>query len=159
MNRFLKSIIAASLFSMGMGMMLPNCTPKIDSDAYLQREANELQRRTLRPHSRLADQNPLTLQGLGAIAGWEFESNYDPDAYNRWVTTRLRPDFQVRETAYPGLRFSKYARGDVETLSVETVSSSGTLHVTVKRESNRGCAQDESWTLPHEGSYRKKPWG
>ncbi len=132
MNMFLKSIIAASLFS--MGMMLPNCTPKTDSDTYLQREANELQRRTLPPHSRLVDQHPLTLQGLEVTAGWEFESNYDPGAYHHWVTNSLRPDFQIRETANSGLRFSKYAHGDVETLSVETASSSGTLQVTVKLE-------------------------
>ena len=86
------------------------------------------------PDSHTVNQHPLTLQGLRATASWEFDSSDAPDAYKRWVTSRLRPDFQVRETANSGLRFSKYAHGDEETLSVETASSSGTLHVTVKLE-------------------------
>ena len=132
MNRFLKSMIAASVLS--AWVTLPSCTPKIDSDTYLQQEASDLQQRTLPPDSRLVNQHPLTHQGSGASASWEFDSNYAPDTYNRWVTSRLRPDFQVRETANSRLRFSKYAHGDEETLSVETASSSGTLHVTVKLE-------------------------
>ena len=132
MNRLLKSIIAACVLS--VWTTLPSCAPKIDSDAYLQQEASDLQQRTLPPDSRFVNQHPLTHQGLGASAGWEFDSNYAPDAYNRWVTSRLRPDFQVRETANSRLQFSKYAHGDEEKLSVETASSSGTLHVAVKLE-------------------------
>lgn len=132
MNWHLKSMIAAAVFS--AWMILPSCTPKIDSDKYLQQEASDLQQRTLPSDSRLVNQHPLTHQESGASASWEFDSNYAPDAYNRWVTSRLLPDFQPRETASSRLRFSKYAQGDVETLSVETASSSGTLHVTVKLE-------------------------
>jgi hypothetical protein len=131
-NRLLNSIVAACALS--VWATLPSCTPNSDSDTYLQQQASELQRRTLPPDSRLVNQHPLTHQGLGASASWGFESNYGPDAYNHWVTNGLRPDFQVRETANSGLRFSKYAHGDEETLSVETASSSGTLHVTVKLE-------------------------
>jgi hypothetical protein len=131
-NRLLKSIISACVLS--AWTMLPSCAAKIDSDAYLQQEASDLQQQTLPHDSRLVNQHPLTLQGLGASASWEFELNYAPDAYNRWVTSRLRPDFQARETANSSLRFSKYVHGDEETLSVETGSSSGTLHVAVKFE-------------------------
>lgn len=132
MNGLLKSIIAAWVLSAWMG--LPSCTPKFDSDMSLQQEAKELQQRTLPPGSRLVNQHPLTLQGLGASASWEIESDYGPDAYKSWVTSRLRPDYRVGETANSGLRFSKYAHGDEETLSLETASSSGTLHVAVKLE-------------------------
>ena len=57
-----------------------------------------------------------------------------PDAYKIWVTTRVRPDFQVRETSNSHLRFTKYAHGDDETLSVQTTPSSRALHVTIKLE-------------------------
>jgi len=106
----------------------------MDPDTYLQQEASELQQRTLTPDSRLVNRHPLAHQGLGASASWEFDSNYDRDAYNHWVTSRLRPDFQVGETGNSALRFSKYAHGDQKTLSVETTSSPGALHVTVKLE-------------------------
>jgi hypothetical protein len=131
-NKLLKSIIAASALSVWIA--LPSCAPKIDPDTYLQQEVSEVQQRTEPAHSHLVNQHPLSLQGWGASASWEFESNYSPDAYNRWVTSRLRPDFHVRETEDPPLRFSKYAHGDEETLSVETASSSGALHVTLKLE-------------------------
>ncbi len=132
MNRLLKCTIAFSVFA--AWITLPSCTPKTDPDTYLEQEASDLQRRTIPPGSRLINQHPLTFQGLGASASWEFDSNYAPDAYNRWVASALKPDFQVRETTNSRLRFSKDALGDVETLSVETASSSGTLHVTVKVE-------------------------
>jgi len=131
-NRLLKSITLVSVFA--SWITLPSCTPKFNSDMSLQQEANELQQRTLPPGSRLVNENRLTRQTWGASARWEFESNYGGDAYNRWVTSRLRPDFQGRETANSGLRFSKYAHGDVETLSVDTALSSGALHVAVKLE-------------------------
>lgn len=130
MNRQLKSIIAACVLS--TWTTLPSCTPKIYSDDYLQQEVNEVQQRTLPPGSRLVNQRPLTFQALEASASWEVESDDGPDAYKSWVTSRLRPDFQVHATANSGLRFSKYAHGDVETLSVEMVPSTGTLHVAVK---------------------------
>jgi hypothetical protein len=128
----LKSVVAVSVLS--AWVTLPSCTPKIDSGTYLQQEASEIRQRSLPPDSRLVTQRPLALQGLGASASWEFESNYAPDAYDRWVTSKLRPDFQVRETANSRLRFSKDAHGDVETLSMEMVSCTGTLHVAVKLE-------------------------
>jgi hypothetical protein len=131
-NRLLNSIVAACALS--VWTTLPSCTQKIDSDTYLQQQASELQQRTLPPDSRLVNQHPLTHQGLGASASWEFESSYAPDAYKSWVTGRLQPDFQVRETANSRLLFSKDAQGDVETLSLETAASSGTLHVAVKLE-------------------------
>ena len=116
-------------------MTLPSCTPRIDSDTYLQQEYSDIQQRTLPPDPRLISQHPFEIQRSGVRAGWEFESNYAPEAYSRWVTSRLQPDFQVLETDISHLRFSKGARGgDVETLSLETVSSSGTLHVDVKLE-------------------------
>jgi len=132
MNRFLKSMIAASLLS--AWMTLPSCTPKFDSEQYLQQEVSSLQLRTLPPDSRLVNQHLPTRQSLGASTSWEFDSNYTSDAYNRWVTSRLRPDFQVRETAGSPLHFSKYAHGDEETISVETTTSSGTLHVALNLE-------------------------
>ncbi|MGD0225008.1 MAG: hypothetical protein ABSF71_21990 [Terriglobia bacterium] len=132
MNGLLKSIIAACVLSAWMG--LPSCTPKFDSDMSLQQEANELQQRTIPSGSRLVSQHPLSRQGWGANASWEFDSKYAPDSYHRWVTSKLRPDYRVGETANSGLRFSKYAHGDEETLSLETASSSGTLHVAVKLE-------------------------
>ena len=132
MNRLLKSIIAACILSVWIS--LPSCTSETDSDAYLQQEASDLQLRTMPPDSRLVNEQPLSLRESGASASWEFESDYAPDAYNRWVTGKLRPNFQVREAANSGLRFSRYAHGDVETLSVEAASSSGTLHVAVKLE-------------------------
>jgi len=113
-------------------MTLPSCTPKFNADMSLQQVANELQQRTLPPGSRLVNQRPFTVQVWGASASWELESDDGPDAYKSWVTRRLRPDFQVRETANSHLRFSKDAHGDVETLSLEMVSSTGTLHVAVK---------------------------
>jgi hypothetical protein len=131
-NRLLKSIIA--FFILAAWMTLPSCTPKIDSGANSQQEANELQQRTLPPGSHLVNQRPFTFQAWGASASWEIESDYSPDAYKSWVTSRLRPDFQVRATANSGLRFIKVVQGDVETLSVVTASSSGTLHVAVKLE-------------------------
>jgi len=131
-NRLLKFIIAASALSVWISQ--PSCTPKIDSDAYLQQEASELQQRTMPPDSRLVNQHLLTLQAWGASASWEIESDDGPGTYKSWVTSRLRPDFQVRETANSRLQFSKDAHGDVETISIETASSSGTLHVAVKLE-------------------------
>jgi hypothetical protein len=74
------------------------------------------------------------LRAGAASANWEIESNYGPDAYKRWVTSRLRPDFQIRETANSHLQFSTYAHGDEETLSMETASSFGILHIAVKLE-------------------------
>ena len=132
MIRLLKSITAVSVFA--AWMTLPSCPPKIDSDTYLRQEASELQLRTMPPDSRLVNQGPFAFQAWGASASWEIESDYSPDAYKSWVTSRLRPDFQVRETEDPPLRFSRCAHGDEETVSVETTSSSGTLHVTVKLE-------------------------
>ena len=132
MNRLLKSITAVSVFA--AWLTLPSCTPTFSSDMSLQQEASEIQHRTLPPGSRLVKQRPLTFQAWGASASWELESDYGPDAYKSWATSRLRPDFQVRETANSRLRFSKDAQGDVETLSLETALSSGTLHVEVKLE-------------------------
>jgi hypothetical protein len=132
MNRHLKSIIAASALSVWIA--LPSCAPKIDSDTYLQEEVSQVQQRTLPPGSRLVNQHPLTLQELGAYASWELDSNYAPDAYIRWLTSGLRPDFQVCATANSRLQFSKYVHGDEETLSLETASYSGTLRVAVKLE-------------------------
>jgi hypothetical protein len=131
-NRLLKSITVVFVFA--AWITLPSCAPKFNSDRSLQQEANELQQRTLPPGSRLVNEDRLTRQNWGASARWEFESNYGADAYNRWVTSRLRPDFQARETANSVLRFSKYAHGDVEALSVETALSSGALHVAVELE-------------------------
>jgi hypothetical protein len=131
-NKLLKSITVVFVFA--AWMTLPSCAPKPNSDMSLQQEASDLQQRTLPPDSRLVSQHPLTRQGRGASASWEFDSNYAPDAYNRWVTSRLRPDFEVRETTNSHFRFSKYTHGDEETVSVETASSSGTPHVAVKLE-------------------------
>jgi len=83
---------------------------------------------------RALSANIRLVKGWGANASWEFDSKYAPDSYHRWVTSKLRPDYRVGETANSGLRFSKYAHGDEETLSLETASSSGTLHVAVKLE-------------------------
>lgn len=132
MNKLLKRIIAFSTFAAWVA--LPSCTSKIDTGTYLQQEFSEIQQRTIPPNSRLINQHAIAIQELGASAGWEFESNFAPEAYGRWVTSRLQPDFKVRETTNSRLRFSKEARGDVETLSLEMVSSSGTLHVIVKLE-------------------------
>ncbi len=132
MDRLLKSIIAASVLS--VWATLPGCTPMIGSDTWLQQEASDLQQRTTPSGSHLLDQHPITRGEWGASASWEIESHDSPDIYKDWVTSRLRPDFQVRPTANSGLRFSKYVQGDVETLSLETASPSGTLHVAVKLE-------------------------
>jgi len=129
--RLSKSVVVSLLATC---MTLASCAPKIDSDAYLQHEAGDIQLRTLPPGSRLVNQRPLTLQGLGASADWELECAYSPDEYRSWVTSRLRPDFQVHETHNSQLRLSKDVHGDVETLSLELVSSTGTLHVVVKLE-------------------------
>jgi hypothetical protein len=115
-------------------MILPSCTPTFNSDMPFQPEASDLQQRTIPSGSYLVNQHPLTRREWGASASWEIESDYSSDAYKSWVTSRLRPDFQVRETANSRLRFSKDAQGDVETLSMEMVSSTGTLHVAVKLE-------------------------
>jgi hypothetical protein len=131
-NKLLKSIIAFS--TLAVWVALPGCTSETDPGTYLQQEFSDIQQRTIPPNSRLINQHAIAIEELGASAGWEFESNYVPEAYGRWVTSRLQPDFQVRETANSRLRFSKEARGDVEMLSVETVSSSGTLHIIVKLE-------------------------
>ena len=133
MNKPLKAIVAFLTFA--VWMTLSSCTSRIDSDTYLQQEFRDIQQRTLPPDSRLISQDPFTIQRSGVSAGWEFESNYAPEAYSRWVTSRLQPDFQVREADVSHLRFSKEARGgDVETLYLETVSSSGTLNIDVKLE-------------------------
>ena len=132
MNGRLKSITAVSVFV--AWMTLPSCTREFNPDISLQREVKELQERTLPPGSRLVNQHPLTLQGLGASASWEIESDYSPDACKRWVTGRLQPDFQVHETANSGLRFNKFAHGDEEALSLETASSSGTPQIAFKLE-------------------------
>ncbi len=132
MNRLLNSIIAACALSVWMA--LPSCTPTFDSDAYLHHEVSDLQQRTIPSGSQLVNEHPLTRREWGASASWEIESDYSPDAYRNWVTSALRPDFQVREAANSHLVFSKDVQGDAETLSLETTSSSGTLHVAVKLE-------------------------
>lgn len=132
MNRLLKSFIAACVLSVWIS--LPSCTSETDSDRYLQQEVRQLQLRTMPPDSSFVNQQPLSLTEAGASASWEFESNYTPDAYNRWVAGKLRPDFEVHATANSPLRYSMYAHGDEETLSVKTASSSGALHVAVKLE-------------------------
>jgi len=131
-NWFLKFMIAAVALSAWIGLL--SCAPKIDSDTYLQQEVSDLQRRTIPPDSRRINQHSFTRRELGASASWDFESDDAFDAYKSWVTSRLRPDFQARETINSRLRFSKDVQGDVETLSLETASSSGALHVAVKLE-------------------------
>jgi hypothetical protein len=131
-NRGLRTAIAVSVLS-AWGY-LPSCTPATQPDTYLEREVRELQQRTMPADSHLVRQHSPAIQGWAARADWEFESNYSPDAYFRWVTGRLEPDFRIHETANSPRRFSRYTQGNVETVSIETASASGALHVAIKFE-------------------------
>ena len=132
MNRGLRAAIAASvLFAWGV---LPCCTPEARRDTYLQQEIGELQNRTIPADSHPISEHPPVIQGWVARANWEFDSRLTPATYNLWVTRRLEPDFRIYEAANSPLRFSRYTEGDVEAVSIETTSASGTLHVAVKFE-------------------------
>ena len=132
MNRFLKTVIAACVLT-AWGTF-PSCIPEVSADAQIQREAADLQERTVPLDSHLLAHHSLALQGWIASADWEFLSNYSADAYYHWVTSKLRADFQIHETSNSYLQFSKDADGDVETLSIKTAPSSGMLRVAVKLE-------------------------
>lgn len=132
MSRLLKTIII--VFVLVAWGTLPSCLSEVSSETHLQQEASHLQERTTPPDSRLVSQDPPTIQAGVACASWEFQTNYSADAYKRWLINRLQPDFQVHEAPNSGLRFNKYAQGDVEMLTVKTASSSGILQVAVKLE-------------------------
>jgi hypothetical protein len=127
-----RAAIAASVLS-AWGA-LASCTSDVRPDTYLQQEVMKLQERTIPADSHLVSDPPPVIQGWVALASWEFESSLSPGSYNLWVTSRLEPDFRMLEAANSPLRFSRYTKGDVEAVSIDTASASGTLHVTVKVE-------------------------
>lgn len=130
MNRRLKRAFLVYAMSAGLGM--PCCAFQPSSRTHLEREVQQLHWITIPPHSHLVSQHAATIKGWDATADWEFQSDYSADAYQRWVTRRLREDFQIRQASGSYLRFTKDAQGDVETLSLMTAPSAGALQVTVK---------------------------
>ena len=134
MNRGLRVAIAASVLSVWGA--LASCTSDVRPDIYLQQEVRELQGRTIPADSHLGSEDPPAIQGWVARANWEFDSSLAPATYKLWVTSRLEPDFRIHEAANSPLRFSRYTEGDVEVVSIETTSASGTLHVAVHLELN-----------------------
>jgi len=132
MSRGLRAAITASVLS-AWGS-LPSCTSEAGPDTYLRQEVTELQERTIPADSHLVSDDPPVIQGWVARASWEFESSLSPATYNLCVTSRRGPDFRMHQAANSPLRFSRYTRGDVEAVYIETVSTSGTIHVTVQVE-------------------------
>jgi hypothetical protein len=132
MSRGLRAAIAAMVLS-AWGS-LPSCASEARPDTYLRQEVTELQKRTIPADSHLVSNHPPAIQGWVGRASWEFESSLSPATYNLWVTSRLKPDFRMHQAANSPLRFSRYKQGDVEAVSIETASTSGTIHVAVKVE-------------------------
>lgn len=132
MSRGLRAAIAALVLS-AWGS-LPSCTSEARSDTYLRQEVTELQERTIPADSHLVSDHPPVIQGWVARASWEFESSLSPATYTLWVTSRLEPEFRMHQAANSPRRFSRYTQGDVEAVSIETASTSGTIHVAVKVE-------------------------
>ena len=130
MSGLTKTVIAVSILS--VCATLPSCTSETGPDTHLQQEVDRLQKRTVPPDARLIHQHLPAIQGWVARADWEFQTNYQADAYNEWLADRLRPDFQIHQDVGSPTQFSKYDHGDVEILSVATTSSAGMLRVAVQ---------------------------
>jgi len=65
------------------------------------------------------------------IADWEFETSEEKAVYLGWVSQQLQRDFRLKTSSASSLVFTKGFGGDSESVSIQTTSSNGKLHVRV----------------------------
>lgn len=125
-RRVLLSTVFLTLWS-----LFPSCGGGQDQGGFLQTETDNIKSLTT-PNGSYPGSVPDTpISRYDATAVWEFNTAMSSAAYFRWVSSRLQPAFGLHSHSEDRLLFSRYLKGDEETIGIATSQRSGTEHVRV----------------------------
>jgi hypothetical protein len=108
------------------------CGRANDAVSNLRQEASALEGKTVPPGSWVLSRSGPLRSGWSVTKGWEFETEWSAETYSRWVVAQLvESEFKVLKSSEAQLSFNRRFKGDTESLSIESVSRGGSLHVRV----------------------------
>jgi hypothetical protein len=92
---------------------------------------NSVKERTIPSDAMIEKSSDPKRTQYSAIADWEFETREEKSVYLGWVSQQLQHDFRLKTSSESSLVFTKGFHGDSESVSIQTASSNGNLHVRV----------------------------
>ena len=112
--------------------LFPSCSGGQDHGDFLKTEIDNIENLTI-PNGSSPGYDPAKpiIRRYGATAAWEFDTAMSSAAYFRWVSSRLQPVFGLHSHAEERFVFSRYLKGDEETIDIATSPQSGSEHVRV----------------------------
>jgi hypothetical protein len=109
----------------------PPCGGRPDQRSFLETETDNI-KKSIIPNGLYPANDPnKPIIPFGATAAWEFDISMSPQAYIRWVSSRLEPTFTPGPNSHPPILFFRYRDGDEETIRIDSSPHSGGAHVRV----------------------------
>lgn len=129
MHKALRLAVSIVIFS---GIALCNsCGNDAPSDSFVRDEMNSVRERTIPSDAVIGSSSDPKPTQYSVIADWEFETSEEKAVYLGWVSKQLQRDFRLKTSSESSLVFTKGFGGDSESVSIQTASSNGRLHVRV----------------------------
>ena len=114
------------------GIALCNsCGNEAHSDSFVRGEMNSVRERTIPPDALIGRSSDPKPTQYSVVADWEFDTSEERDGYLGWVSQQLQHDFRLKTSSDSDLIFTKEFGGDSESVTIQTASSNGKLHVRV----------------------------
>lgn len=111
--------------------MCNSCGNNARSDSFVRDEMNSVRERTIPSDAVIDSSSDPKPTEYSVIADWEFETSEEKAVYLGWVSRQLQHDFKLKTSSESSLVFTKGFAGDSESVSIQTASSNGKLHVRV----------------------------
>lgn len=111
--------------------MCNSCGNDARSDSFVRDEMNSVRERTIPSDAVIGSSSDPKPTQYSVIADREFETSEEKAVYLGWVSRQLQHDFKLKTSSESSLVFTKGFGGDSESVSIQTASSNGKLHVRV----------------------------
>jgi len=129
MHKALRLAVSILIFS---GIALCNsCGNDARSDSFVRDEMNSVRERTIPSDAVIGSSSEPKPTQYSVVADWEFETSEEKAVYLGWISQQLQRDFTLKTSGESRLVFTKGFGGDSESVSIQTSSSNGKLHVRV----------------------------
>lgn len=114
-----------------LAVVCNSCGREVPTDSFVRDEMNSVRERTVPSDAVVDSSSDPKLNEYSIIANWEFETSEEKSVYMAWVSQQFQRDFTLKTSSETSAVFLKDFRGDVESVTIQTSSSNGRLHVRV----------------------------
>ena len=106
-----------------------SCSNEPSGSSYIRERVEDLKRQTAPSDASVRETAGIAPKGQSVSAQWEFDTSGGD--YLDWVKKRLQSSYALESAGEARLIFGKHLGGDYESVTIQTISTTESLHVKV----------------------------